>query len=66
MGTPITQKMPILNLHLKYFDDVSLLETINLKESLKKEDKALERPLNFHQRTEHVICEEKFQLDPQG
>ena len=65
LGTQITQKfskrMPIENLHLKYFDDVSLLEAINLKESLKNEDRALERPLNFHQRTGHVICEEKFQ-----
>ena len=32
-----------------------------MKESLKNEDRALERPLNFHQRTGHVICEEKFQ-----
>ena len=65
LGAQITQKLskrdPMMKMHLKYFDDVSLLESINLKDSLKKEDKALERPLNFHQRTGHVICEEKFQ-----
>ena len=65
LGTQITQKlpkrMPMEKLHLKYFDDVSLLEALNLKESLKNEERALERPLNFHQRTGHVICEEKFQ-----
>ena len=60
MGTPITQKMPVLNLHLKYFDDVSLLESYQSKRIL--EERMMDRPLNFHQGTGQVICDDKLQM----
>ena len=59
----ITQKLsarkPIKNLHLKYFDDLSQLEAINLKKCLKKDQTNLQFPLNYHNRTGHVLIKEE-------
>ena len=63
-GDQITQKlstrMPIQNLHMKYFDDISLLEAINLKNCLKIDQRPKNLPLNFHNRTGHMIIKEKI------
>ena len=62
-GQKITQKMsarkPIENLHLKYFDDVSMLEAINLKKCPKKDQTNLQFPLNYHDRTGHVLINDE-------
>ena len=47
-------------LHLKYFDDVSFLKGINLRKSLKKDNRMLQKPLNFHNRSGHQIEVSKF------
>ena len=67
-GSHITQKLsarqPIEKLHLKYFDDLSLLEAINLKESLKVDQRPVVMPLNFHNRIGHVLDSEKVKTIP--
>ena len=46
----------IRNLHLKYVDDLTLLESMNLRDALTvNPQQTLVRPLNFHQRTEHTL-----------
>ena len=42
-------------MHLKYFDDVSLLEAINLKDTLKTDKRVHQKPLDYHYRTGHMI-----------
>ena len=46
-------------MHLKYFDDVSLVEALNLKVCLKEDHRPQEKPLNFHSRTGHMFIEDK-------
>ena len=69
-GTKVTQgasvRSAIRNLHLKYVDDLTLLETMSLKDALcVNPQQQLERPLNFHQRTEHVLKPTHSQMQDQ-
>ena len=63
-GHKITQKMskrtPITSLHLKYFDDLSLLEAINLKEALKNDQRPKQYPIMYHQITGHRQDDKKL------
>ena len=63
-GQKITQKMcrrtPITSLHLKYFDDLSLLEATNLKEDLKNDQRPKQHPIMYHQRTGHRQDDKKL------
>ena len=58
--TKLASRVPISSLHLKYCDDVNLLEAINLHKSLEQDSRPHERPLNFHLRTGHRAIKEKI------
>ena len=67
MGTRITTapsvRSAVKNLHLKYVDDLTLLESISLKDALIVDtSKHWDRPLNFHERTEHTLNPDQCQL----
>ena len=60
VGSKITQSMnkrkPLKNIHLKYIDDLSLAEAINLKEKLVVNPVPNPpRPFTFYDRTNHVL-----------
>ena len=60
IGSRVTQgatvRTAIRNLHLKYVDDLTLLESMKLRDALTvNPQQTLERPLNYHQRTEHTL-----------
>ena len=50
----IPKRKPIKNKHMKYIDDMSLLTSVDLKQSLEN-DPNLVRPRNFHDRTGHIL-----------
>ena len=60
IASKVSKRLPIPSLHLKYFDDLSLLEAINLQTDLKEDLRDLERPLNYHNRTGHVLDGDKI------
>ena len=71
-GLLITKNMhkrkPQQNIHLKYIDDLSMAEAINLREKLvENPDPNPSRPFTFHDRTNHVLppgaCLLQEQLD---
>ena len=50
------KKKPMLRIHLKYIDDMTVAESLNLKKQLvKKPDPNPPRPLQFHDRTGHIL-----------
>ena len=60
MGTVLTQPLksrkPIPSIHLKFLDDMTIAEAVNLKQSLKHdEDRVWPKPPPFHSRSEHVL-----------
>ena len=69
-GLHITQNLhkrkPIKNIHLKYIDDLSLAEALNLKESLlENPDINPPRPFTFHDRTNQILPPGACQLQEQ-
>ena len=61
--TKLTDRKPADKIHLKYIDDMSVAESINLKQCLRQsKDDELQRPLEFHDRTEHVLPTEHSQV----
>ena len=66
-GDKITQarRKPIKNLHLKYIDDLSYLTSINVKKDLIENPVAPERPVTYHNRTNHILPNEKNVLQEQ-
>ena len=66
-GDKITQarRKPIKNLHLKYIDDLSFLTSINVKKDLIENPVAPERPVTYHNRTNHILPNEKNVLQEQ-
>ena len=64
----IQKRKPLKNIHLKYIDDLSLAEAINLKEKLiTNPDTNPPRPFTYHDRTNHRLppgaCQLQEQLD---
>ena len=60
MGQLITQKLnkrsPISNIHMKYVDDLSMAQSLNLIECLiPNPDPKPARPLSYHDRTGHLL-----------
>ena len=56
----------IKNMHLKYVDDLTLAEAINLKSELSVENNLIwERPLRFHDRTEQTLPKGASQVQQQ-
>ena len=69
-GVQITQNInkrkPIRNIHMKYIDDMSLAEAVNLKESLvENKDHNPQRPFTFHERTNHRLPPGAYKLQEQ-
>ena len=67
VGTKVTTapsvRSAVNNLHLKYVDDLTLMESISLKDALCVDtSKEWERPLNFHERTEHMLIPDQCQI----
>ena len=70
IGEKITEKMnkrkPLTNIHLKYIDDLSLAQAINLKECLiNNPDPNPPRPLSYHNHTNHLLPTDSYQLQDQ-
>ena len=70
MGQLITQKLnkrsPISNIHMKYVDDLSMAQSLNLKECLiPNPDPKPARPLSYHDRTGHLLPTDACQLQEQ-
>ena len=70
LGSKVTQTMnkrsPLQNIHLKYIDDLSLAEAINLREKLvENPDPNPPRPFTFYDRTNHVLPPDTCQLQDQ-
>ena len=50
-------------MHLKYIDDMTIAESINLKQMLvRNSEPNLVRPLIYHNRTEHILPEENYAM----
>ena len=60
--TSLRSREPIKTACMKYIDDLTVAESIKLKESLQKEDRDLPKPLNYHNRTAHKLTNDKCQL----
>ena len=70
MGPLITQglnkRRPLPNIHLKYVDDMSLAQSLNLKECLiSNPNPNPARPLAYHDRTHHLLPTNACQLQDQ-
>ena len=60
---PLNSRKPLETIHLKFIDDFSVAESLNLKEKLvHKKDNSLSRPLEYHNRTEHVLPESESKV----
>lgn len=56
----------ISRMHAKYVDDLTVAEALNLKDVLTVErEENITRPLNYHQRTEHILIEGNSQVQRQ-
>ena len=57
---PFNRRIPMPRLHLKYIDDMTIAEALNLKKCLSEDPEPNPaRPLQYHQRTGHVLPETK-------
>ena len=70
MGKVITGKLnkrsPVPHIHMKYVDDLSLAQSLNLKECLiTNPDPNPPRPLAYHDRTNHLLPTDSCQLQEQ-
>ena len=65
MGVKITgninKRTPIPHIHMKYIDDLSLAEAVNLREVL-VENPHPSHPLQYHDRTHHLLPTGRLQL----
>ena len=60
---PLNKRKPMEKIHLKFIDDMTAAESINLRDKLiKNPDTNPMRPLNFHERTQHVLPTENTKL----
>ena len=67
MGERVTEKLgrrtPLENIHLKYVDDLSMAQAINLKECLiTNPDPNPPKPLSYHDRTNHILPSNSYSL----
>ena len=62
---PLSKRKPLKNIHLKFVDDLTVAESINLKKQLiPNPDPDQPRPLEYHNRTEHILPESESQIIP--
>ena len=60
---PLNKRKPMDSTHLKYIDDPSVAESLNLKKLLvQNPDENQPRPLNFHDRTQHILPESESKV----
>ena len=60
---PLKNRKPMDKIHLKFIDDMTLAESINLKSNLlENPDPNPARPFQYHERTQHLLPQHKFQL----
>ena len=68
IGKQITERMckrkPIKNIHLKYVDDMSIAQSINLPECLIQNPNP-QRPFEHHDHTNHILPSESYILQEQ-
>ena len=58
-----TKRKPMEKIHLKFIDDMTAAVSINLKQNLvQNPDPNPIRPLQYHDRTQHILPEERYQL----
>ena len=61
--TAMNKRKPAKNIHLKFVDDMTAAEAINVKKQLMiNPDTNLPRPLEYHQRTGHILSESESQI----
>ena len=59
----LNRRKPMETIHLKFIDDLSVAESLNLKKQLiKNPDVNQPRPLDFHDRTEHILPESESRV----
>ena len=57
----MNKRRSLQNIYLKYIDDLSLAEAINLREKLvKKPDPTPSRPFTFYERMKHVLLTDQL------
>ena len=65
LGSKVTTKLgkrtPLKNIHMKYVDDLSLAQAVDLKECLIPNPNPT-RPLAYHERTNHILPAQAFSL----
>ena len=55
---PFNKRIPMPRIHLKYVDDMTVAEALNLKKKLiPNPNNNLPRPVQYHQRTGHILPE---------
>ena len=60
---PLSKRRPMEKIHLKFIDDMTAAESINLREKLiPNPDPEPMRPFNYHDRTQHVLPKENSKL----
>ena len=63
---PVKGRRPITNIHLKFIDDMTVAEAVNLKKTLVHcPDYFSERPVPFHSRSEHFLPANMSELQKQ-
>ena len=63
---PLKERKPILKSHMKYVDDLSYVHAMDLKKTLKANpDKDIVRPVDYHERSGHVLKESESVLQHQ-
>ena len=55
---PLNKRKPMTTIHLKFIDDLTVAESLNLKNQvIENPDKNQPRPLSLHYRSEHILPE---------
>ena len=62
---PFRKRKPMQTFHAKFIDDLTLAESLNLREKLKKDERKHDQPLLFHQRTGHFLPEDSSNVQLQ-
>ena len=69
MGTRVTKaanaRKALSNLHLKYIDDLTIAESLRLKDVLSVDNQVFERPLQYHERFQQTLDPAKSKVQEQ-
>ena len=65
VSKPLNKRKSMKNIHLKFVDDMTVAESVNLKKQLiANPDVNQPRPLEYHNRTEQILPESESQIIP--